>query len=50
MGFNSWDGYLSTIPADETAFPHRHFKFGIQFTVYPNDEQHEQQQMNWLNQ
>ncbi|CAF0812158.1 unnamed protein product [Rotaria sordida] len=43
MGFNSWDGYLSTIPADETAFPHRHFKFDIQFTVYPNDEQHEQQ-------
>ncbi|CAF1042970.1 unnamed protein product [Rotaria sordida] len=50
MIFIPWDGYLSTIPVDETAFPHRHYKFSIQFTVYPNDEQHEKQQMNWLNQ
>ncbi|CAF5030462.1 unnamed protein product, partial [Rotaria sp. Silwood1] len=49
MMFIPWDGYLSTVPVDETAFPHRHFKFGIQFTVSPNDEQHEKQQMNWLN-
>ena len=33
--FNPWDGYLSTIPVDQTAFPHRHYKFGIQFMVYP---------------
>ncbi|CAF4971518.1 unnamed protein product [Rotaria sp. Silwood1] len=50
MIFLPWDGYLSTIPVDETAFPHRHFKFGIQFTLYPTDEQHEKEQMNWLNQ
>ncbi|CAF1430529.1 unnamed protein product [Rotaria sordida] len=50
MIFIPWDGYLSTIPVDETAFPYRHFKFGIQFIVRPNDEQHEKQQMNWLNQ
>ncbi|CAF3819336.1 unnamed protein product [Rotaria sp. Silwood1] len=48
--FVPWDGYLSTISVDETAFPHRHFKFGIQFMVYPNHKQHEKQQMNWLNQ
>ncbi|CAF3090285.1 unnamed protein product [Rotaria sp. Silwood2] len=50
MIFIPWDGYLSTIPVDETAFPHRHFKFGIQFQVSSNDEQHEKEQMNWLNQ
>jgi hypothetical protein len=50
MEFNPWDGHLSTIPINRTAFPHRNFKFGIQFMVYWNDEQHEQEQMNWLNQ
>jgi hypothetical protein len=44
--FSPWDGYLSTIPVDQTAFPHRNFKFGIQFIVYSND----QQELNWLNQ
>jgi hypothetical protein len=43
--FTPWDGYLSTIPVDQTAFPHRNFKFGIQFMVYSND----QQQLDWLN-
>ncbi len=45
LGFTPWDGYLSTIPIDRTAFPHRNFKFGIQFMVNSND----QQQLNWLN-
>ena len=39
LGFNPWDGYLSTIPADQTGFPHRNFKFGIQFTLQWNDTQ-----------
>ena len=50
MEFSPWDGYLSTIPVDDTAFPHRRSKFGIQFMIYWNDEQHEKQQVNWLNQ
>jgi hypothetical protein len=47
--FSPWDGYLSTIPVDSTAFPHRHFKFGIQFMIDWDDEQHEKEQMNLLN-
>lgn len=43
--FSPWDGHLSTIPVDQTAFPHRNFKFGIQFIIYSND----QQELNWLN-
>jgi hypothetical protein len=50
MGFNPRDRYLSTVPVDQTAFPHKHLKFGIQFTISWNDTRHEQQQMNWLNQ
>ena len=41
---------ISTIPVNQTAFPHRHYKFGIQFLIYWTDEQQEQQQMDWLNQ
>ena len=47
--FSPWDGYLSTIPVDQTAFPHRHFKFGIQFMIYWNLGQDEKQQMDRLN-
>jgi hypothetical protein len=43
--FKRWDGYLSTIPVDETAFPYRNFKFGIQFMIFSND----QEQLDWLN-
>ncbi|CAF3350010.1 unnamed protein product, partial [Rotaria socialis] len=50
MMFVPWDGHISTISVNETAFPHRHFKFGIQFMIYPNNKQHEKQQMNWLKQ
>ncbi len=50
VAFSPWDGYLSTIPVDQTAFPHRNSKFGIQFMIYWNDEQQERQQLNWLNQ
>ena len=50
MLFNPWDGYLSKIPVNKTAFPHRHFKFGIQFLSYWNDHQHEKKQMNLLKQ
>ncbi|CAF3307954.1 unnamed protein product [Rotaria sp. Silwood2] len=50
MSFSPWDGYLNTIPVYQTAFPHRRFKFGIQFLIVWNDEQDEQKQMNWLNQ
>ncbi|CAF1332243.1 unnamed protein product [Rotaria sordida] len=49
MSFSPWDGYINTIPVDKTAFPHRNYKFGIQFLVYPNDEQDQQQKMNSLN-
>jgi hypothetical protein len=38
MEFSPWDGYLSTIPVPKTAFLHRHFKLGIQFMIYSNDE------------
>ncbi|CAF1386941.1 unnamed protein product [Adineta steineri] len=48
--FSPWDGYLKTIPVHATGFPHRHFKFGIQFMVSWNDTQHEEQHMTWLNQ
>ena len=47
--FNPWDGFSSTIPVDQTAFPHRHFKFGIQFTVVWDEGQDEKQQLEWLN-
>ena len=50
LEFNPWDGYLSTIPVDQTAFPYRSSKFGIQFMMYWNNGQYEKQQMNWLNQ
>ncbi|UJR08747.1 hypothetical protein I4U23_013004 [Adineta vaga] len=46
--FTPWDGYLSTIPIDETAFPHRHYKFSIQFMVDWDDIREEQRQMDWL--
>lgn len=49
LGVNPWDGYLSTIPVDQTAFPHRHFKFGIQFTTTWDDTENGQEQINWLN-
>ncbi|CAF1386763.1 unnamed protein product [Adineta steineri] len=45
--FSPWDGYLRTIPVHATGFPHRHFKFGIQFMVSWNDTQHEEQHMSW---
>ena len=47
--FNPWDGYSSTIPVNRTAFPHRHVKFGIQFTAVWNREQDENEQLNALN-
>ena len=47
--FKPWDGYLSTIPVDETAFPHRNFKFAIQFMVFSDDKQLEQEQIDSLN-
>ncbi|CAF0797248.1 unnamed protein product [Adineta steineri] len=50
MLFNPWDGYLSEIPVNKTAFPHRNFKFGIQFMNYWIDRQQEEKQMNLLNQ
>ncbi|CAF4937697.1 unnamed protein product [Rotaria sp. Silwood1] len=49
MSFSPWDGYLNIIPVDKTAFPYRRFKFGIQFTISWNDGQHEEEQMNFLN-
>jgi hypothetical protein len=48
--FGPWDGHISTIPVDETAFPYRRSKFGIQFMVGWNDEQDEKKQFDWLNQ
>ncbi|CAF0993100.1 unnamed protein product [Didymodactylos carnosus] len=50
LSFNPWGGYISTIPVDKTAFPHRSSKVGIQFRIYWNDGQDEKQQLNWLNQ
>ena len=50
MLFDPWDGYLSKIPVDKTAFPHRHFKFGIQFMSYWNNQQDEKKQINFLRQ
>jgi hypothetical protein len=47
--FGPWDGYVSQIPVDETAFPYRNSKFGIQFMVRWDDKQHEQKQLDWLN-
>jgi hypothetical protein len=46
IDFIRWDGHLSTIPVDQTSFPHRSSKFRIQFMTYSNNEQ----QLNWLNQ
>ncbi|UJR07885.1 hypothetical protein I4U23_012167 [Adineta vaga] len=48
LGFSPWNGYMNTIPVDRTAFPHRNYKFGIQFMVYWHDQEEEKQQMNWL--
>ncbi|CAF1145427.1 unnamed protein product [Adineta ricciae] len=48
LEFNPWDGYINTIPIDATAFPHRQYKFGIQFTDYWNHTCDEQRQINWL--
>lgn len=47
--FNPWDGHSSTIPVDQTAFPHRHFKFGIHFTGVWDRTQDEKEQLNLLN-
>ncbi|CAF3879539.1 unnamed protein product [Adineta steineri] len=49
MEFTPMDGYLSTIPVDKTAFPHRHYKFGIQFMAF-SSQQLNVQELNWLNQ
>ena len=48
--FGPWDGYLSAISANDTAFPYRHYKFGIQFMVHWNDTQSESKQLEWLDQ
>ncbi|CAF5055813.1 unnamed protein product, partial [Rotaria sp. Silwood1] len=50
LEFSPWDGYLSRVPVNKTAFPHRHYKFGIQFMIFWNDEQDEKEQLNLLNQ
>jgi hypothetical protein len=50
MLFSPWDGYIGTIPVDNTAFPHRHYKFGIQFMINWNNRQHKKKQMNLLKQ
>ncbi len=49
MEFTPWDGYLSTIPVDKTAFPYRRYKFGIQFMTFSGSQQLELQQLDWLN-
>lgn len=48
--FSPCDGYINTIPVDKTAFPHRIYKFGIQFMVYPQNEKNENEDIHWLNQ
>jgi FAD/FMN-containing dehydrogenase len=48
MLFGPWDGYMSTVPLDKTAFPHRSYKFGIQFGVLWEEEQKGIKQMKYL--
>ena len=50
LQFSVWGGYLPTIPVDQTAFSHRSYRFAIQFMVYWNDDQDENEQISWLNQ
>ena len=50
MEFTPWDGYLSTIPTDKTAFPYRRYKFGIQFMTFSGSQPLDSQQLHWLNQ
>ena len=50
LQFSVWGGYLPTVSVDQTAFPHRNYRFGIQFIIYWNDDQDENEQINCLNQ
>lgn len=50
MEFTPWDGFLNTISVDKTAFPHRRYKFGIQFMTFEGSQQLDMQQLDWLNQ
>ncbi|CAF0976835.1 unnamed protein product [Adineta steineri] len=50
LQFELWGGYLNTIPVDQTAFLHRHYKFDIQFMVCWDNDQDENEQLNRLNQ
>ena len=49
LAFSPWDGYMNTIPVDQTAFPHRSYKLGIQLMVYWDDGQDEKQRLEQLN-
>jgi hypothetical protein len=50
IAFDPWDGYLSTIPVNNTAFPYRCYKFGIQFMIGWNDTRQERELIHRLNQ
>lgn len=47
--FTSWDRYISTISFNKTVFPHRSFKFVIQFMISWNNEKNVKTQLKALN-